>query len=84
MSPTGKGKQCKIPSVTFISKLSWTEHIKNISPQAHPKLAFIHRNLWHYHESLKKTLWNPLTKHNIERLKSVQRKESRVCQRSLW
>ena len=87
-----KVNSAKYLGVTISSKLSWTEHVDNISGQAHRKLAFIQRNLWHCPENLKKlayqamvrpkveycaSLWDPHTKNNIERLESVQRKAAR-------
>ena len=84
----------KYLGVPITSKLSWNNHVSNISKKANSTLAFLQRNTTRcprhvkamcYNTFIRPSLeyssavWSPYTKNNIECLEKVQRRAARYA-----
>ena len=86
--------KAKYLGVTIDSKLSWNSHIDAVTKRANQTTAFLRRNLSSCPKDVKakcyksivrpqleyaSTVWDPVTKSNIAKLESVQRRAARFC-----
>ena len=84
----------KYLGVTINNTMSWSSHIDTVTKKANQTIAFLRRNLSSCPKDVKakcyksivrpqleyaSTVWDPVTKSNIAKVESVQRRSARFC-----